>query len=516
MKKKILSLLVLLSVSASVFAQFVERITTFTDKDCYVAGERVYVSVSVTDDNGKSQGLSKVAYVEISDTQGLQAQAMVQLTQGRGWAEVALPATMHSGCYQLTTYTRNLLPKGEEAFARSLIAVINTQQMQPADQVTFHPSRDKGNAVRRTYKAGQMAHISLPSDTNLVIRAVSVVRTPIDIDLYEAPAPSAKVYAEAGRCIPELEGHIVKACPTSAQPAKSLLAGVGKGFAVFEGIRDAKSGEWQYVTSQMNGSLPMVVNGYDEAFQPVTMEIQSPYAQVLPTALPVLDVYASEEDLLRRTNDAQREAQLVEFLAHDTLPYTATLLSRQPERLYKVDDWAHFSTIRKTLTEYVMDVYRRTQNGRTYLFTSNIEMRDVEKFPALVLLDGVPVYDVDAFMNYDARLLQYIQIYTGVYTFGNTLYHGVVSFITHKGLLSNFQLDKGTKLVRYDFPQQRPAFTQPQGAPLSTVFWNPLVDAREVDFPVPHASGIYQIILHGTDGNGKAFRSASEIEVESN
>lgn len=511
--KKIFSLLVLLTASLGAFAQFVERITTFTDKDCYVAGERVYVSVSVTDDNGTPQGLSKVAYVEISDTQGLQAQAMVQLIEGRGWAEVALPTTMHSGCYQLTTYTRNLLPKGDEAFARSLIAVVNTQQMQMADEVTFHPARNKGTAARRTYKTGQMAHISLPSDTNLVIRALSVVRTPIDIDLYEAPAPSTKVYAEAGSCIPELEGHIVKARPSGAQPVKSLLAGVGKGFAVFEGIHDANTGEWQYVTSRMNGSLPMVVNGYDEAFQPVTMEILSPYAQVLPTALPALEVYATEADLLQRTNDAQREAKLVEYLAHDTLPYTATLLSRQPERLYKVDDWVQFSTIRKTLSEYVMDVYRRTQDGRTFLFTSNIEMRNVEKFPALVLLDGVPVYDVDGFMNYDARLLQYIQIYTGVYTFGNTLYHGVVSFITHKGLLSNFQLDKGTKLVRYDFPQLRPTFTQPQDAPLSTVFWNPLIDAREVDFPVPTATGIYQIILHGTDGNGKSFRSASEIEV---
>ena len=49
-------------------AQIVENMRIYTDKDCYVAGEDLWIKVCVTDSLSRGSVLSKVAYVEISDT----------------------------------------------------------------------------------------------------------------------------------------------------------------------------------------------------------------------------------------------------------------------------------------------------------------------------------------------------------------------------------------------------------------------------------------------------------------
>ena len=153
-------------------------------------------------------------------------------------------------------------------------------------------------------------------------------------------------------------------------------------------------------------------------------------------------------------------------------------------------------------------------NGVYQLYTYNSQEDSYASWPSLVLLDGMPVHDVDEILAYDARLIKYIQVYSGSYTFGNTICQGVLSFISRRGRLSNFKLDEGSHLVTYNFPQNRPAFVLPESGQTSTVLWDPSVGSRQLDFPAPMERGTYQVILQGLDAKGKPFRSASELVVE--
>lgn len=69
----------------------------------------------------------------------------------------------------------------------------------------------------------------------------------------------------------------------------------------------------------------------------------------------------------------------------------------------------------------------------------------------MVLLDGMPVYDIDELLDYDAHLIRYVQIYSCDYSFGNSICSGVISFITRSGRLANYRLKDGERLVRYAF-----------------------------------------------------------------
>lgn len=502
-------LALLLALCSLANAQFAERVLALSDKPCYVAGERMWVSVTVEPAN-----LSKVAYVELADTRGMVAQTMVQLTDGRGWAQIALPQSMHSGNYQLCAYTRNLRGLGPLTFARNLVGVINATQQSEQDHITFLPEH-KADALtlpRKRYQAGETAKITLPRDSMLTIRTLSVVRNPLTIEKYEA-TPLQNTPTSTESWTPELEGHIVMARPTAQGVVQSRLSIVGKGIDVYDGQMQP-DGTWLYYTQGLQGQLPLIVSGQDAQGQPVGMQLVSPYAQVLPQSLPPLEVRCNQQTLLQRSIGAQQEQVLTNWQRVDTLAHSVTLLSRTPHRYYDMEEYTQFSTVQEALREFIHGVSRRTVDGTPQLFVPQSESKLIAHLPALVLLDGMPVSNVDDILNYDARLLKYVQIYTGSYTFGSTNCHGVIAFITRRGLLSNYTLDQGTHLVRYQMPQHRPVFQTPQLPETSTVLWLPLVDSSSVSFAVPSSPGVYQVILQGTDAQGNLFQSIEEFEVK--
>lgn len=503
-------LALLLALCSLANAQFPERVLALTDKPCYVAGERMWVSVSV-----EPADLSQVAYVELSDTRGMVAQTMVQLTDGRGWAKIALPQGMHSGNYQLSAYTRNLRTQGPHTFGRTLVGVINASQQSDQDHITFLPVKT-GDALAlplKKYQTGETAQITLPRDSMLTIRTLSVVRNPLAIEAYASTClQDATPASVQDNWVPELEGHIVMARPTAQGVVQSRLSIVGKGIDVYDG-QPQPDGTWLYYTQGLHGQLPLIVSGQDAQGRPVGMQLVSPFAQVLPLSLPPLEVRCDQQTLQQRSIGAQQEQVLTSWERVDTLEHTVLLLSRAPHMYYDMEEYTQFSTVHEALREFIHGISRRTIDGRPLLFVPQSESKLMSNLPALVLLDGMPVSDVDDILRYDARLLKYVQIYTGGYTFGATNCHGVIAFITRRGLLSNYTLDEGTHLVRYQMPQHRPVFQTPQLPETSTVLWLPLVDSSSVSFAVPSSPGVYQVILQGTDAQGDLFQSVQEFEV---
>ena len=506
--KQLFITLLLLAVGTASKAQFQEQALALTDKDCYVAGERMWVSVTV-----EPAGLSRVAYLELADTRGLVTQTMVQLTDGRGWAKLPLPWDMHSGNYQLSVYTRNMRSLGAQSFGRQLVGVVNARQQSEQDHITFLPKAQEtsSSSPSRKYKAGEVARISLPRDSMLTIRSLSVVRNPLAMINYQVLEVEDN-QDDKQEWTPELEGHIVVARPIADGVVSSRLSPVGKGINPYDG-QQQPDGTWHFYTMGMIGQLPLTVEGYDAQGKSKGMELLSPYAQILPRKLPALEVRCDRLELQQRSIGAQQEQALSDWERVDTLSHSMQLLSRAPESFYDMDEYTQFSSVREALREFIMGVSRKSNHGVSQLYVTQADSRMLADMPALVLLDGMPVSNVDDILDYDARLLKYVQVYTGCFTFGASSCHGVIAFITRKGLLSNFTLNEGTRLVRYQFPQQRPDFITPLLQETSTVLWLPQVDDSDVTFTVPSLPGIYQVLLQGTDPHGIPFQSVEEIEV---
>ncbi|MBO4642035.1 MAG: hypothetical protein J5661_04170 [Bacteroidaceae bacterium] len=515
MKRVILTIFICQACLLLNAQQLGERVEAYTDKSCYLTGERMHVSVLVTDKNHNTLDLSKVAYVEIADTARMVAHAMMYLKDGQGWAEVSLPEGMHSGNYMLTAYTRAMRNEGEKAFCRKIISVINPEGTSQLDNITFMKEEDhKLSIIIKEYQAGQGVRVALPKDSAMIIRTLSVVRGNLRTAEYTMDGYVGKNSSQiANNYVAEMEGHIVMArSSNSIKTETSRMVMIGKGADVYDGQQQA-DGTWLYYTHDVHAAQPTLINGYDNELKPAPLEFITPYVQSLPESLPRLQVWCSEQELKERSIGAQQEQALVAWMSRDTLAHTGEFLSKRPDYSYDMDEYTKFNTVREALLEFVKGVRKRKVHGTNQLFTISENKKNYTDWPALVLLDGMPVYDVDDILGYDARLLKYIEVYSGVFTFGTTVCQGVISFVSRHGLLSNYTLDEGSRLVTYEFPQDHPNCLIPAKSKISTVYWNPAVNARQTEFPAPQDAGNYQIILQGTDAEGHPFESISEIRV---
>lgn len=411
----------ILSYLASSAQTVQERIMAKADQACYVVGEHLKLTVNVClPDSTPSP--CRVAYVEIADTDQLYTQAMLTLNSGCGYGEIPLPATMHSGVYQLCVYTRGLRNYGTSAFFTAQIGVINPVKLTPKDNVRF-----------------------ITADDYTITALIDTV--PNCGDLADTP-PSAFPYTY------ELEGHIVMAHVSAdiADIENVRLALVGKSAMIYDG-RKTGNGNYEFYTTGIFGDMPSLVSAYSRDGTSLPIEFLSPYAQVLPQHLPQLTVRCSEEALKRRYDDALRQQAIDEWQRKNPLQQPISFMTSTPEYIYDLDEWTSMNTVHELLIEFIHGVHIRHNGGVKQLYTFSSTTGTYSQWPALVLLDGIPVYDVEKFLEYDAHLLKYVQVYGDRYTFGQTCCLGVVSFITRSGKLSNFKLDEGSSFVSYQFPQ---------------------------------------------------------------
>ena len=522
-------LLTLTLLLGSLTCQAAERALALTDKELYMTGERLHISVCILDDDQRPSSLSRVAYVEISDTYRLCAQGLVSLDHGRGWADIALPASMHSGNYLLTVYTRamrNLDLTSDDALFSKVISIVNPTHVSRADNIVFLPndSIDEGpvfaQAVTLSGKAGQ--EVILPDNLgdNLLFSSLSVMREDLISPDYSTLKPARRMLTskpQGATILPETEGHLVLARPTDAKSiiAQTRLVMIGHQNAIFDG-QWQPDGTWLYYTNNLFGKRASMLSTYDTEGRPVPMEFVSPFVKILPLSLPKLEVGCSEADMQRRAESARREQDITDWLALDSIAFNSNLLSGEPRFSYDLDEYTKFKSVREILIEFVKGVKREKVHGVNQLFTIDPDLHIYSKWSALVLLDGMPVFNIDDILDYDARLLKYVMIYTDRYTFGNTIYGGIISFISQKGLLSNFNLDRASHLVSYSFPQDHPAFIVPSDPQAGTVVWNPGFmgsNVKKTSFSAPESPGIYRVLLQGYDNTGKYVSKAFLLEI---
>ena len=62
--------------------------------------------------------------------------------------------------------------------------------------------------------------------------------------------------------------------------------------------------------------------------------------------------------------------------------------------------------------------------------------------------------DIGRLLDYDARRVHRINIYNGQYTFGNSVYNGILSFVTRSGQLTNYPVEPTMQYLVYEFPEE--------------------------------------------------------------
>jgi hypothetical protein len=111
-----------------------------------------------------------------------------------------------------------------------------------------------------------------------------------------------------------------------------------------------------------------------------------------------------------------------------------------PDNSYVLDDYTRFATLEEVFREFIAEV-KVTRQGNS--FRLNVINRPFKVFfdnEPLVLLDGIPIFDVDKLMELDPLKLKKIDVIARKYYLGQLLNYGIVSLFSFDRDLAGYQL----------------------------------------------------------------------------
>lgn len=456
MMHKIIFLFLLLG-QTSLFAQQ-ERVFVQTDKDLYLSGETIWMGAYCLDQNGQTSSLSKVLYLELLDEQAIPViQERVSLQNGSAQAQFFVEGNLSSGIYYLKAYTTAMRNAGPEHFFEAPIRIVHPFR-PPAPSVGERALSSKANddqvdenllvsTDQKTYRSRSEISLNLAplNNTDWAQLSVSVHKydptwpsESSNILLQQSNAKSAQTDEtafEAEILSPRLEGQIIGATEDV------FVLFPGENARIFH---VPLSGEGNFSIL-----LPPQLQQKDMLFwaqnQPLkSVEIKSGFAKTHQIIHPI--AWEIDSSKLAYIAALSRNAQINNAYLNfsEVRGKKATKLSDayfygDPDWVYLLDDYTRFPVMEEVFLEILNYVNRRDRRKEEYLdvndlyanensISSSIHFED----PALVMIDGIPIEDVNYLWDYDPLKIERVEIVGRRYIAGDHMFYGVVNFITYK------------------------------------------------------------------------------------
>ncbi|GAB2594734.1 hypothetical protein [Spirosoma areae] len=354
---------------------------------------------------------------------------------------------------------------------------------------------------------------------------------------------SGAVRQPAFRFLPELNGPIIEGTvtdPASGTPVPDKMtfaAAPGKLIRTYMSRSDA-TGRIRFEMQDFYGPQHLIVQTNPEDSL-LKLTLTTPFSEQLPTAhLPEIALAGSQaEPLLNRSVAMQVQStywadRAIQY-RHPTVDSTA--FYGTPGESYLLDAYTRFPRMEEVLREYVPGVLPRKKQGHFRLFVPNTPYRAIFEASPLVLVDGVPVFDMDNVIEFSALKIRKLDVITNFYFVGPAILSGLISFMTYKGDLAGFPLDPRLLKVEYDGLQlQRefysPRYDQSVGTPAqqrisrlpdarTLLYWNPDLPANaggrsRVEFYTSDQTGTYLVDVNGLTKDGVAGSQRMVFEVK--
>jgi hypothetical protein len=321
--------------------------------------------------------------------------------------------------------------------------------------------------------------------------------------------------------IPEYRGHLITGrvlhddgSPGIGVPA--YLSSPGKNVRLYPSKGDER-GLVKFELKDFFGSRKIVLQTNTEVYLANRIELNNPFSAT-SSSLPFPPFHLSpaarnpiaQRSLRMQIQNTFSEGKNIRFTAP---PVDSTAFYGVPDERYFLDDYTRFPTMEEVLREYVPGVVVRKHAGKFRLLTIDLIGRQLFRDNPLVLLDGVPVFDIDKIISFDPRKVWRLDVLTRRYFLGPLSFQGISIFTTYHGDLSDFELDPRILVLNYEGLQLHKEFYSPryeleaqQQSRLpdtrSLLYWNPMATTDlkgkgHVEFFTPDVEGKYTIVIQG-------------------
>jgi len=542
MNKKLTLLLLALCTLPLLRAGAQERIYVATDRPAYLAGDRVYCSLFCVNEKGEMSPFSAVSYLELISTDGTAAEAKIGLFAGRGAGSFLIPAGTPTGNYLLMAYTAGSGPDPKGTRLLSVFNASSTARVKDGVNIvpkeewkgTEWPENDDSDlqlSIPQLAKAGSKVQLTVnaPAGSDLVISVSH------DDGLGQDDGLSLAAFQDFTKAAPlsrkgEYEGEIIlaqvegldRASLQGQDQVTAFLSSAGDPSNVYIGRSDA-DGQIRFFTSNIYGNRELVCEVVSMSGRSCHISFSSPFLHPDVGSIPPLSLSFAQQDAL--------EARKVALKAEASLESVDTLLRFLPRRedmllagvpriRYHLDDYTRFPTVREICTEFIPELQFIRRDGRWRIRMGAEDATASRKFQLdniLVLMDGVVLTDHGMLEDFDAMLLEDVDIYRQMITLGEVSYNGVVNFVSKKNYVTALHFPENVRVVDYmgvSYPVAYTGEILPKGEDKrQLLYWHPALEIDKsgtcsVPLSLPSYRGTFRITAEGWTSDGKPISAS--------
>lgn len=339
--------------------------------------------------------------------------------------------------------------------------------------------------------------------------------------------------------VPEYGGHFITGKLTNRLTGKpdtrvaTYLAAPGIKPMLFTAVSD-RLGNIRFEMKHFRGTKEIVVQTSANSDSTSSVEIDNPFSDQFSTIQTSYFVYDStkNESFLRRSINMQisnaftpKSYLIPEVVEKDSLGFFGA-----PNERYLLDDYTRFPTVEEVMREYVPGVSVRQRKGKFYFRVADM-LKSTNFFndDPLLMLDGIPVFDMDKIMAFDPLKIKKLEVITGRYFFGPLWFSGIISYTTYKGDMAGFEIDPKALVMQYDGVQLEREFYSPRydlAAKAKSripdfrnlLHWEPKVvtDAEgkhTLSFYTSDLEGTFRVVIQGMTKDGQPGKTSLDFEV---
>jgi hypothetical protein len=202
----------------------------------------------------------------------------------------------------------------------------------------------------------------------------------------------------------------------------------------------------------------------------------------------------------------------------------------KPDNSILISNYIELSSVKEIVAELMPGVITTRNNGRiNFRLTKPYQTRPFENGP-LVLVDGVPVYDLEKVVGINANDIEQVDVLIDRYYTSGIVIDGILHFISKKGNLSAYDLDRSVFRMEYDLLKKKDELYSPvylldslkkDHLPdfRNTLYWNPdlhtdATGKASAEFYSSDESMDYIINVEGISTEGKTGSSSLPLIIK--
>ncbi|MCH7411278.1 Plug domain-containing protein [Belliella sp. DSM 111904] len=458
--KKLVLIVIIGLLSLSIHGQsylWEESVYVHLSKDIFSVGEPVAFSMII--DSSDTTFTPSTGYIEIADRNGIPVyQAIVPLIKGQNTSLFILPSQIKSDNYLLRAYSRSSPFTSKKGVYNQFVTIINPDKPPVSKEKigikTTNTEAGKNKSLINKKEFTKNEEFELDHSVEEII-SISL-KNPFLEDQYQGHI-NENIYKVLNQNLKITEpwGHVIHAKNNSKNLDKNYYISAHGEQNYFNQAKPNLDDEMFFDLGPFKSFTFLLTQSEDQASYN-DMEIIPPFIAfefLDQFNIPHLNIDLSHEKFL----ESLLLAGQVESYFYKPLKIEGKKINTQifPDKTYYLDDYNRFENVEITFKEYIPEVHVRKSDKQTIFKVINASSGNVFQNNPLILIDNLPIFDSNAFADFDPKNIERIEIVTRSFFFNNHQFSGAISLTSKNGAFGGFSLPE--KALYLDYYQILPS-----------------------------------------------------------